>query len=414
MTGINNLQFSDTASASPVSDASFPGVSAAFNIATVGAASGLNQYFEGDFPQKSRRDATFEVVFHVSDTAAGNEQVLLDVGATRGVSFILDEDTLRFNVDGDGATLTLSDTLANGWHHAVGVVDLVGTSDDASNDSITLYVNNVEVGSLDNVLIDDWAGGNVSGIGGDAAGTSGVNSPVNYHGQIAVARYYNGVAFAQSEVEQNFDALTAVELVGTTMSALGSLVVDPGSILELDISDSGQHDLIALDGSLVANGGTLSVVLVGAGALDLGDQWDLFDFAASSGQFSSLLLPALGEGMMWNATQLMIDGALSVTIAGDFNGDGIVDASDYTVWRDQLGSSVSPLTGADGDGDGVVGAGDFDLWQQNFGQSIASGQPLSVGVPEPMGIVGIWSGMLSIGMFRRGSSIRNGSKQRLG
>src|SRR5690606_16924003 len=32
------------------------------------------------------------------------------------------------------------------------------------------------------------------------------------------------------------------------------------------------------------------------------------------------------------------------TLTGDFNGDGIVDAADYTVWRDNLGS---PYTQAD-------------------------------------------------------------------
>ena len=38
----------------------------------------------------------------------------------------------------------------------------------------------------------------------------------------------------------------------------------------------------------------------------------------------------------------------------DFNGDGIVDAADYTVWRDFLGSTVGIIRGADGHGSGIV------------------------------------------------------------
>ena len=33
---------------------------------------------------------------------------------------------------------------------------------------------------------------------------------------------------------------------------------------------------------------------------------------------------------------------------GDYNGDGTVDAADYTVWRDTFGQEVDEGTGADG------------------------------------------------------------------
>ena len=52
---------------------------------------------------------------------------------------------------------------------------------------------------------------------------------------------------------------------------------------------------------------------------------------------------------------------------GDYNRDGTVDAADYTVWRDNLGASVAPLTGADGDGNGVVDATDYAVWKSQFG-----------------------------------------------
>ncbi|MGL4514569.1 MAG: DNRLRE domain-containing protein [Lacipirellulaceae bacterium] len=65
-------------------------------------------------------------------------------------------------------------------------------------------------------------------------------------------------------------------------------------------------------------------------------------------------------------------------IPGDYNADGAVNAADYTVWRDTLGSS-SDLR-ADGDGDGAVGQGDYAAWRASYGYSAGSA---AVGVPEP-------------------------------
>jgi hypothetical protein len=59
---------------------------------------------------------------------------------------------------------------------------------------------------------------------------------------------------------------------------------------------------------------------------------------------------------------------------GDYNQNSVVDAADYTVWRDRLGSNPSPYSGADGSGNGVVDAADYDLWRAHFGQVVpASG-----------------------------------------
>ena len=56
---------------------------------------------------------------------------------------------------------------------------------------------------------------------------------------------------------------------------------------------------------------------------------------------------------------------LNAPLTGDFNDDGHVDAADYTVWRDTLGST-SELA-ADANLNGVVDPGDYSLWKANFG-----------------------------------------------
>lgn len=69
---------------------------------------------------------------------------------------------------------------------------------------------------------------------------------------------------------------------------------------------------------------------------------------------------------------------------GDYNQDGVVDAADYTVWRNTLGTTgLDRGTAADGNGDGQVTVEDYDVWRSHFGEMA----PLSLGqataVPEP-------------------------------
>jgi hypothetical protein len=72
---------------------------------------------------------------------------------------------------------------------------------------------------------------------------------------------------------------------------------------------------------------------------------------------------------------------------GDFNGDGVVDAADYTRWRDNLGGDEAMLNG-NGDGMNGVDAGDYTLWVDHFGTTLEGGAGALAGggnaaVPEP-------------------------------
>jgi hypothetical protein len=94
------------------------------------------------------------------------------------------------------------------------------------------------------------------------------------------------------------------------------------------------------------------------------------------------------------------------TLVGDYNGDGVVDAADYTVWRDTLGET-GPGLAADGNGDLLVDAADYALWRSNFGQSLASGSMSldAAAVPEPSSLVAaIMTGGIGLLVARR----RNG------
>ena len=71
-------------------------------------------------------------------------------------------------------------------------------------------------------------------------------------------------------------------------------------------------------------------------------------------------------------------------LAGDYNNNGTVDAADYTVWRNLLGTnSLLP-------NDRTVGSvtrEDFNVWKANFGLTDGAGavvgRPFDAAVPEP-------------------------------
>ncbi len=76
----------------------------------------------------------------------------------------------------------------------------------------------------------------------------------------------------------------------------------------------------------------------------------------------------------------------SPPVPGDYDGDHVVNAGDYVLWRKTLGNSVTPLgSGADGSGDGTVGPEDYTFWRSRFGNpNPGSGASLgSALVPEP-------------------------------
>jgi hypothetical protein len=80
------------------------------------------------------------------------------------------------------------------------------------------------------------------------------------------------------------------------------------------------------------------------------------------------------------------DTVYSIVLApGDYNGDGTVDAADYTVWRDSAGS-VSDLR-ADGNGDELIDEADYAIWKSYFGATYSLGSGATANVPEPASAV---------------------------
>jgi hypothetical protein len=74
-------------------------------------------------------------------------------------------------------------------------------------------------------------------------------------------------------------------------------------------------------------------------------------------------------------------------IEGDFNGDAVVDATDYVVWRNGLGTTYTPEQ--------------YDLWRAKFGTPAGSGSFASSAVPEPGAVILLMWGVVVAYACRR-------------
>lgn len=105
-------------------------------------------------------------------------------------------------------------------------------------------------------------------------------------------------------------------------------------------------------------------------------------FGSINGNVATIYAMSTNNGI--EAFTFTLDTA--VTNSGDYNGNGVVDAADYILWRETLGQAASLAgSGADGDGDGTIGPGDYSYWQARFGNTAGSGLGTAQ-VPEPTSI----------------------------
>ncbi len=70
-------------------------------------------------------------------------------------------------------------------------------------------------------------------------------------------------------------------------------------------------------------------------------------------------------------------------VAGDYNENGSVDAADYNIWRDNLGTAFV-LPNRSPTETGNVNQADYDFWKTNF--SPAASVAAAAAVPEPMSV----------------------------
>jgi hypothetical protein len=105
-----------------------------------------------------------------------------------------------------------------------------------------------------------------------------------------------------------------------------------------------------------------------------------------SGNFKSFQSAATMSFAWTTLNQIIVDTVpdTEVGLTGDYNGDNMVDAADYTIWRDTLNSTTDLR--ADGNNSGMVDSDDYGVWKSHFGETAGSGSlalATSGSVPEP-------------------------------
>ncbi|MFP6658512.1 MAG: LamG-like jellyroll fold domain-containing protein, partial [Pirellulales bacterium] len=190
-----------TYNASPATQ--LPGIAASYVFPTRGSNNAANkataQQLESLPGNPSNGDATFEIWFKPNNLTGGNQVLWESGGGGDGTSFtIRNGNTLRFTAKDGGSNLvietTLTPAMASDFIQAVAAYD---RNNPNPQDTLRLYINGVEVAGspVTNNNVNDWAGGDKSGLGGrnGAAGGTGAGANLNYGtfaGEIAIVRIY--------------------------------------------------------------------------------------------------------------------------------------------------------------------------------------------------------------------------------
>lgn len=151
-------------------------------------------------------------------------------------------------------------------------------------------------------------------------------------------------------------------LEGAVVTLIGdSFIVDGIDITSL-LSDSTPYIVserdILFEGTL-ANGDTFSTTLVSSYS---STNW-YFSTNLSVNPTLQLLLPSVTSG-----------------IPGDYDGNGMVNELDYQEFVNQFGQ-MGPNLSADGNGNGTVDAADYTVWRDHYSASLSTAS--TVAIPEP-------------------------------
>jgi len=159
-----------------------------------------------------------------------------------------------------------------------------------------------------------------------------------------------------------------------------------------DTNPDGQSVGFLFEGRITAN--DPGYVLPGIGATYPGDNPSIgheFVGIVDPAGFDSVVLTGTLEinednqlqgGIYFGADDFVL--AVPTILTGDYNNNDIVDAADYTVWRDNLAGPGATLgVNRDPANTGVVAIADYDSWKARFGETAGSASQAAVNVPTP-------------------------------
>jgi hypothetical protein len=276
-----------------------------------------------------------------------------NVGGTAAFSDLIigDSGTGTINVTDGGDVTVAGDANLATFGASIGNLSIVGSG---STWTSTGSISFLKGGGTITVA----AGGTLSARslslgfgGGKLAGDGDVTAAVSNN---------NGGTVAPSSLPSSFGTL---HITGPyTQGSNGKLQI------ELNGTAPGTFDRLNVTGA-VTLAGTLQVTLSSFTPAQ-NNVFDILDFISLSGTFNTVSLPALTGSLEWDTSKLYVDGTIRVTLPGDFNNSGAVDAADYAVWRKGLGTTYA--------------ASDLNIWRSHIGRTATgAGTSLAAAAPVP-------------------------------
>ncbi|HEY3393537.1 MAG TPA: LamG-like jellyroll fold domain-containing protein [Lacipirellulaceae bacterium] len=309
---------------------------------------------------------------------AGNDNVERDRTQDIAVGFSDNSVVARL---GDGAEAMTAATGAppndGQWHTVIGKLELNASG---TNERLTVWLDptGVETGGTTaqveaNVLTDLNA---LIGTLHMQGSVPGAPTPLgrSFIDDVAIGTAWNSVAEVDvPRLTLRIDPMTGgARIVNTSSVALelnsysiesedGSL--NPAGWNSLDNQDVGNWlENLATADQLVETSFEGSTTVSPGGQLSLGNLFTANAMQDVTARFGTL------DGLV---NLLPVEYGPDVSLEGDFNGDGKVDAADYVVWRKTDGSQPG-----------------YVAWRANFGRTAGASAAASAAVPEP-GMVGL-------------------------
>jgi T5SS/PEP-CTERM-associated repeat protein len=225
----------------------------------------------------------------------------------------------------------------------------------------------------------NWTDGtlHVAYINGDLVQPSGTFAPMGwfYVSDDDVFVSMPGNATINGDYFQSANGTLELEIGGLGTDQHDSLSISGVAFI------SGSLALTLIDGFIPNAADVLTILDVGGGIIDA------FSNATNGTRLTTTdglgsCLGHYGAGSLCNPQQVVLtDFLLNDVIPGDYDGSGNVDIADFTVWQSAFGSTADLR--ADGNGDLVVDAADYVLWRKMLSANPAGAGAGSANVPEP-------------------------------
>ena len=238
--------------------------------------------------------------------------------------------------------------------------------------------------------------GNIAIVGAPSEHADANNAGAAYLYDLTTGQRLRKLRASDASTNDNFGWSVAIEgnvaIIGAKHGSSASgyayvfNVATGQQLFKLVPSDSVNGDYFGYSVAISGNTAIVGAIGNGAGAaylFDVTTGQELLKFPAPEGvppyDFGWSVAIDGNRAIVGTPGKVFFPGAAFVfdvtRIPGDFNTDGAVDAADYIVWRNGLGTTYTQT--------------DYDVWRANFGQTAAGAAAINniAKIPEPASVV---------------------------